>query len=641
MSPNPFIYIRKHQWFYHLRSKNGNSGLLSYFNSDQIATGLIVCYTPTSMYDFATQSYIKLDKEQYLFGYFRCYADFWLYSQSIYPKYRCFHEVVLGSHNQKPHFDIDIDKSKINTDLKTIANKVLYACLKSIVIVLQKNGVVINNDQDILIYSSSNDTKASYHIVINHWYHSNNLEAQGFMEDVIAYILAEKLLSRDECVFIDKQVYSSTQNFRIVDCNKFGKNRIKKFIPQMSFASDSSLNYKHIFVEEKTNPYEDIEKYSRVVLYESLLTFTHACKPLPNFAKIVPRSDNNCNSEFFEDVVDIVMDNLNSLFKGSSPYEYQEIKDMTLILKRIDNCTDFCPICKVNHDKIGAYVTLFNNQFYFGCYRASNYLFEGEKKLIRLNLELPSEFYERQFSDEYDNDEITQVNFGPITLEIKDDKNIIPSTPLTPSKTLTYHKTSIFDDAIFDDIIKDTNDQPIKIVEPVPSPLDLFKSIDKSKKPIIVNSSIEADYINIDFEKSLSSDTLPTYGTEDDHKNIDEKSDEIDIQKKLHPENMKKKIKKTRQSSYITLDNKEKSEYVDNIPSTAKLIVNIHEGVNLDVTDDVEPLIETSCYYVDNKSKDSEVKDSKDSEVKDSKNSNEKNALSKIGSLLKVRPKSK
>ena len=81
--------------------------------------------------------------------------------------------------------------------------------------------VIIDISTDILIFTSHNENKKSYHIIIDHYYHMNNLEAKAFYNEIISKI------SPNFTKFIDHSVYSSIQQYRIVGSQKVNSNRPK------------------------------------------------------------------------------------------------------------------------------------------------------------------------------------------------------------------------------------------------------------------------------------------------------------------------------------------------------------------------------------------------------------------------------
>lgn len=104
---------------------------------------------------------------------------------------RNFYEVILGHQAQKPHFDLDVDLTTISThgysteEIIASSEDVKDCLLHCISEILLDYNVPYNRQIDLLIFPSHGPNKRSYHIIIDGYCHSNNVEAKAFYDLVM------------------------------------------------------------------------------------------------------------------------------------------------------------------------------------------------------------------------------------------------------------------------------------------------------------------------------------------------------------------------------------------------------------------------------------------------------------------------
>lgn len=311
----------------------------------------------------------KDNKEIILYTVFDTYEEFILYQDQFEINERHFYEVILGENNQKPHFDLDIkltDESEDNLGIyhDSIFNQVIDGIIHQFEVIKVK----LDLEKDILVYTSHGRLKKSYHILVNNYYHESNKDSKNFYKRVLLSV-EEKYKK-----YIDHSVYSSLQQFRMLNSQSISSKRIKIFNHQWYHRSN--------FYSHKSNDFEDFKN--------SLITNTNNCILLPDVVSNVP-SLINLNNVITEDDNSILVDRevgkkavemykRHLITKKSErfPYVMDEIKDELIILKRI--MPSLCPICNRIHESENSFLLVVGIEYtvYFYCRRSS----ANEKILI-------------------------------------------------------------------------------------------------------------------------------------------------------------------------------------------------------------------------------------------------------------------
>lgn len=357
-----------HKWYYLLNGHtNANGkyirGLLDDFPN--IENKLIICSQPK-------------EKERY-FSLFESHLDFIEYNSLLPSENRHFYEVIFGQFPQKPHFDLDfdVDETGIFTlpdGSKIDPERILETLIQKIISLLQKHNIILNLETDILIYTSHGTNKRSYHLLVNNYYHSNNIEAKGFYEQVISDIPSNITVSK--C--IDPSVYSVKQQMRAIFSTKPGKNRYK--ILQWNFKVNDIL-YTHklsITLDSKNPKYEKL--LNLYVMEESFVSNTCSCKSLPSFApqrEVIKYTGNGITLN--NEIVKLCMLFFQRYINVANIYNFFDVLKINngLIILKIKN-PYMCPICKRTHESENPYlsINIFSALSYY-CRRAGSNLLLG------------------------------------------------------------------------------------------------------------------------------------------------------------------------------------------------------------------------------------------------------------------------
>ena len=375
-----FKQINGVKWYYRLKpsteNNKSNFGLFSDHPRHELRNNLIVRW-----------SYLdrRQNKMFLLYAMFKSYLEFGIYQLKLPQEQRCFFEIILGETPQKPHFDIDI------SDMSVDKNQVLELLVDNIIKVLKDKGIELNLSEDVLIYSSHGEKKYSYHLIINNYCHTNNIEAKAFYHKVVKNISDEW---RD---FIDSAVYSPTQQFRIVGNQKINTTRVKTLSKTWLF-HEERIEYR--FPEEPDSPEHEMV----MELEASIIGFVGNCKFLPPFEPAPDQikhyiESDDLNIEDAKSAIGLVGKKGNiSITDSRFPYKFLGINGPIVMLKRIKPSK--CKICSRVHRNENPYLLVVGEEksVYFHCRRAP------ENKKLFLGKLNPS----AEISDKMENNEPTE-----------------------------------------------------------------------------------------------------------------------------------------------------------------------------------------------------------------------------------------
>jgi hypothetical protein len=257
-------------------------------------------------------------------------------------------------------------------------NEVKDILIDNIIKVLEAKGVKLNLATDILVYTShgnvsnvnnNNNTKQSYHIVVDNFCHSNNVEAKAFYHTVMDSIGDSNIVC-----WVDQAVYSTVQQFRIVGSRKIGSERVKMFNKIWSYHNNIIT---HKYPEEPDSPEHEFV----MQLESSIIGFSGNCRFLPPFE---PRPD---QIKHYEDAEDVTQTDANeainliglagkiSVTDSRFPYKFMGINGPIVMLKRVR--ASRCKICDRIHEHENPYLLVIGDEksVYLHCRRAP----EGKK----------------------------------------------------------------------------------------------------------------------------------------------------------------------------------------------------------------------------------------------------------------------
>lgn len=374
-----YIHLNGIKWYYRLKPKKDEKGkikkgLFSDTPRNMLSNNLIVS---VSYHD------ISNNKILLLYSHFKSYLEYGIYQLKLPHHERCFYEIVLGESNQKPHFDIDIDTDdNKNEDIN--GEDVKNNLIESIIKVLKDKDIKINLETDVLIYTShgfkenisvgtdkdqgtpikAKGHKQSYHIIINNYCHANNIEAKAFYHKVVDGMNPEL------AQWVDKSVYSPTQQFRIVGSRKIGSERVKIFQKVFRY-------YDREITHNYPEPAEDANHEFVMQLEESIIGYTGNCKFLPPFEpkpEDVKHYDSEVDDvtpkEAHEAISLIGLAGNISTHDSRFPYKFMGINGPIVMLKRIKPSN--CKLCCRIHEHENPYLLVIGDErnVYFHCRRA-------------------------------------------------------------------------------------------------------------------------------------------------------------------------------------------------------------------------------------------------------------------------------
>lgn len=326
---------RNHKWLYYLRKTRLNPNrecLENSYGQDILKKALIVCHR-----------IIINNKDKLRFRVFNSTTEFLDHANKQPDRLQCFYEVIF-MRKQKPHFDIDIDL-KNNREIND--KDIVKSVIDGIISVLSEYEVEIDPIKDILIFQSHGKDKKSYHIVVDHYYHSDNINAYCFYKKVL-----EKVPGQYR-VYIDRSVYKTVQQFRMIGNRKYNTERVKKYLKRNDYIPDdlfrSSL-ISYIRKSKQLPPFEDEEEFKEGygetnISIEDGDIITKAMDLLSQYLGI---SKND--SEF--------------------PFFYDNTVDNFIILKRIRAYE--CRLCQRTHENENPFMFIHKGYLYWNCRRHEN-----------------------------------------------------------------------------------------------------------------------------------------------------------------------------------------------------------------------------------------------------------------------------
>ena len=353
-------------------SKRNKRGLFNDHPRNTLYGKFLTCLT------FADK---KLDKKDtmLLYAVFNSYLDFIIYYFNFPAELRCFYEIILGEYPNKPHFDMDMS---IHEPYEQVFNDLI----NSIINTLKEKDITLNLEKDFCIYTSNKDEKISYHIVINNYCHSNNKEAKAFYFNVMNKLPPEYFAKG----WIDKSVYSPTQQFRTLGSHKIGSKRYKTLLHHWSFllvkddGTKEMINVKHFFDEKELADCvigEEKEKRRFLLEFEeSLITArVSSCFMIPSYEVPEIYEKTKRNYVAGNDIdYDEAMAALTLLAHTSGtipedrsfPYRLDRLSGPFVVLKRMK--PSHCKLCNRIHHHQNPYLLIVpeNKNVFFHCRRA-------------------------------------------------------------------------------------------------------------------------------------------------------------------------------------------------------------------------------------------------------------------------------
>lgn len=348
-------YVVRGKKFYSKLVKSNSSyyrGLYDDYSKESIVGHLLICYTR------------KFDNDiDYMYGLYESYVEFYEYYKQFSVNDRCFYEII--NYYQKPHFDIDIKCKKIMEvylfeksynenesyiECKKIADYLVETVIRSCQLTMLPNELSLEND--VLIYTSHNQEKLSYHIILDHWSHFDNIEAKAFYDKVSR--LTQCLLNGKYCEFLDDRVYSENQAFRLVGSHKADNNRVKTFQPQFMYNGNLIIH--------KNNENEKLINLHN--FSQSLVTFTSGCKLLQSF-----KVDRIYKMTYQCDITEADVKEITTLLHSKFKYEFimRDVRKNKIELSK--KRPYFCKLCERVHQHENPRIIVLSGCVYWQCRR--------------------------------------------------------------------------------------------------------------------------------------------------------------------------------------------------------------------------------------------------------------------------------
>lgn len=327
------------------------------------------------------------------------YVEFYKLIQESEEKH--FYEIIYG--NQKPHFDIDLEVSRIldpehenplwesmseddrqllMTNRSAFVSRVLLKkiCQAIYDMFSKMYPVAFDAEKQFVITDSSTPDKLSFHIVLDGIFHRSCQESKVLYDAVVAHIALTD--SSFDTRVIDPAVYKRNQQFRTLWSSKTGKSNAKKYFhgePIEILSKDQTvlkLGTK-AFLQDYEG--EDVS-IPLEVFARSLVSNTIACSGLrtarvgtaltaPTKSKknsaVIPRLPDETSKAAW----DLFSRTELSRTDGKVMFKVRQVNSNRIILQKLGGY--HCPVCDRKHDAENPYLTVTDDMMvFYNCRRA-------------------------------------------------------------------------------------------------------------------------------------------------------------------------------------------------------------------------------------------------------------------------------
>jgi hypothetical protein len=274
-------------------------------------------------------------REQLVYTIVSSVEEFQDLEQRFPPQKRSFFEIVLGNYPHRPYFDIECESATQDQ-----AQEALNAILDAIANTLSDLGIDVNPTKDFLVTSSHGESKKSFHIVLPYLVHRNNEEAKALCTQVCSR------LSPSMRSWVDRSMYKSKQQFRVLGSQKPDSGRVKKLAIETYHGKP--LN----------------QSFSQNALPFSLVQFgLDDCNFLPHIA--LPKKQIRATEDLTEAEISLALQICAKYGKFSSaedkdfPYEFRDSVGRVINLRR--KRPTKCPMCLRVHDHENPFLLVSKN----------------------------------------------------------------------------------------------------------------------------------------------------------------------------------------------------------------------------------------------------------------------------------------
>jgi len=350
------VIQNNHKWYHYQKKNDVCISLEDVMESKQETDKYMVCY----------------EEIHRLYTVFDNIDIFIKYLEKINKKYWHFYEVINGNQRQKIYFDIDIEvinkcvydkitKDVISTEADIFCEGLLSNTVNQIEETLLGYGIMIDVSRDIIIFSSSDDKKKSFHIIVDNYYVQNNIDNRNIVNEILGDI------NNKYTQFIDNNVYSKNQQFRLYKSQKYRSSRVKRVIWEWNYF-DELIRYDCGEIKEKDSKFYKIIKFN-TIFKNSSISYVNNCR-LIEVNDVSPKINNNLPN-YSSIIIDkiILTELINRLpVELFQIYEINKIINNLILLKR--KVVGYCNICARIHEYENGYLILSNNGIVtFSCRR--------------------------------------------------------------------------------------------------------------------------------------------------------------------------------------------------------------------------------------------------------------------------------
>lgn len=346
------LLLSNTKWFYRLVPTKDELSLMSY-HKHNTANKLMICGINA--------------KGAHLYTLFDNCMKFSKFQAFLPSSKRCFFEIINGESLQKPHFDLDIGKQMKEEEVNSIIETFIQE-LVDVMFELYK--VKLDLASNLLVFTShsnksSSAWKRSFHVIIDGYCHTSNVEARGLYE----YLVRN---NHNYNTYLDGGVYSKTQQFRMVFSQKYKSGRIKTLMESWSFQGQE-ISYS--FRETPINATHRVN----LIIGASTITNTGECKILPNLITAPPTREIQESEDLPAEMVQPAFQLLGDEKKA---YQIREVTASFIILKRVSPSK--CRLCQRFHEHENPYLIvaspdeLGSRSVYFDCRRGEGRYYLGE-----------------------------------------------------------------------------------------------------------------------------------------------------------------------------------------------------------------------------------------------------------------------
>lgn len=348
------IYIKGQRFFYRLKQTNPNDkgGLLDEYMDVPYGT-ILICYVPNTL-EGDSRLYRQSNGEVVrLFTKFIDAMDLYNFMNKFQNDNKCFYEVILGQHHQKMKFDIDIARgNKTDDELNILTKGIINDVVNGIIRMFKKYDIPFSLENNLVVCNSNGQDKRSFHLIIDKYWVQNNDEARQFYNETLEFVDV-KYHS-----YVDKAVYNSIQQFRIINSTKTGVNRPKIFLEKYIFDNNlitfkyDEFNYINTKVEKlRGTDVKNWYKNTRI-LYSTLIHYTsHPYFPIKCNDKVdkkYSKNKLNVDENFLNNITKILDKHFLNI------YQILDTSNEVLHLKRLK--ASKCSICNRIHENENGFI---------------------------------------------------------------------------------------------------------------------------------------------------------------------------------------------------------------------------------------------------------------------------------------------